>query len=174
MFCPKCSQEQASDDIRFCSRCGFQLNIVKALLGNDRMPTDDASLKVARSFSKRDISIGALLMFLAALVVAALTVGLPPFHSGPILFLTVSWLVLTLLINIKPMYQYFTKPDDAQALGEGGADASAFGTRPNLVSLPESQNLPAEMYFAPVANTADIKTPASVTEETTKLLEKRR
>jgi hypothetical protein len=174
MFCPKCSQEQASDDIRFCSRCGFQLNIVKALLVNDRMPAEDASRKVSRSFSKRDMSIGALLMFLAALVVAALTVGLPPFHSGPILFLMVSWLALTLLINIKPMYQYFTKPDDASALGDGSADMPTFAGMANLASLPESQSVPVDMYFAPVANTADIKTPASVTEETTNLLDKRR
>src|SRR5689334_22117728 len=29
MFCPKCGQEQASESVRFCSRCGFKLNIVE-------------------------------------------------------------------------------------------------------------------------------------------------
>ena len=32
MFCPKCSQQQAADEVRFCSRCGFPLGGVKELL----------------------------------------------------------------------------------------------------------------------------------------------
>ena len=38
MFCPKCSQEQISDETRFCSRGGFQLNVVKALLAEESAP----------------------------------------------------------------------------------------------------------------------------------------
>ena len=26
MFCPRCGQEQASESVRFCSRCGFKLS----------------------------------------------------------------------------------------------------------------------------------------------------
>lgn len=29
MFCPKCGQEQASESVHFCSRCGFKLNTVE-------------------------------------------------------------------------------------------------------------------------------------------------
>jgi hypothetical protein len=35
MFCPKCSQSQTSDEIRYCSRCGFPLGTVAALLSNN-------------------------------------------------------------------------------------------------------------------------------------------
>ena len=35
MFCPKCSQEQISDEIRFCSKCGFSLIDVGEALRND-------------------------------------------------------------------------------------------------------------------------------------------
>lgn len=35
MFCPKCSQLQSSEEMRFCSRCGFQLAGVAMLLEND-------------------------------------------------------------------------------------------------------------------------------------------
>lgn len=70
MFCPKCSrQQQRFDNTRFCSRCGFQLNVVKGLL-----VADDASfsktLKSAapnRSRRKRDMTIGAVLMAFFAL-----------------------------------------------------------------------------------------------------------
>src|SRR5829696_121887 len=64
MFCPKCSQEQASDEIRYCSRCGFQLNVVKALLISDGVPGEEIPRSVSRGFSKRDMSLGALLMFI--------------------------------------------------------------------------------------------------------------
>jgi len=35
MYCPKCSQQQISDNIRYCSRCGFPLNVVVDLLAYD-------------------------------------------------------------------------------------------------------------------------------------------
>jgi len=35
MFCPKCSQAQTSDEMRYCSRCGFPLETVALLLNND-------------------------------------------------------------------------------------------------------------------------------------------
>jgi len=36
MYCPKCSQQQVSDDIRFCPRCGFQLDAVKGLFAENQ------------------------------------------------------------------------------------------------------------------------------------------
>ena len=35
MFCPKCGGEQASDEMRFCSRCGMPLGGVADLLSNE-------------------------------------------------------------------------------------------------------------------------------------------
>ena len=35
MYCPKCSQLQPSDQMRFCSRCGFALSGVAMLVEND-------------------------------------------------------------------------------------------------------------------------------------------
>src|SRR5687768_17180142 len=34
MFCPQCGQQQLSDAVRFCSRCGFQLGGVSGLLAS--------------------------------------------------------------------------------------------------------------------------------------------
>ena len=36
MHCPKCGQEQNSDEIRFCSKCGFDLKGVKELLAPEK------------------------------------------------------------------------------------------------------------------------------------------
>ncbi len=35
MYCPKCSQQQVSEDLRYCSRCGFPLTGVALVLEND-------------------------------------------------------------------------------------------------------------------------------------------
>ena len=35
MYCPRCSQQQLSDEVRFCSRCGFRLVAVSQLHGTD-------------------------------------------------------------------------------------------------------------------------------------------
>ena len=44
MFCPKCSQAQSSDEMRYCSRCGFPLETVTLLLNNDGvLPTQQAN-----------------------------------------------------------------------------------------------------------------------------------
>ena len=35
MFCPRCGQQQISDQTKFCSRCGFQLGLVAEMLDHD-------------------------------------------------------------------------------------------------------------------------------------------
>jgi predicted amidophosphoribosyltransferase len=39
MFCPKCNQQQASDEMRFCARCGFPLSAVADLIAHNGVPT---------------------------------------------------------------------------------------------------------------------------------------
>jgi ribosomal protein L37E len=39
MYCPKCSQQQVSEEVRFCSRCGFSLSAVRELIaGSESAP----------------------------------------------------------------------------------------------------------------------------------------
>ena len=177
MFCPKCSQQQVSDETRFCSRCGFQLNVVKALLVNDSLPqTQDAETqKIDRSLRKRDMTIGAFLMFLLALIVAALTVDMPSSHSARIIILMLAWVALTLLINIKPMFQYFLRGDTSASTTGGFSSSKIVSkiTSKNKNALPEANSIPAEDLVAREVITAQMIKPASVTERTTNLLDKK-
>ena len=34
MFCPRCSQQQVSEETKFCSRCGFPLGLVSEILAH--------------------------------------------------------------------------------------------------------------------------------------------
>lgn len=181
MFCPKCSQQQISDETRFCSRCGFELGVVKALLASDDLPGmhSTATQPPDRSLRKRDLTIGALFMFLAALVVAAITVDMPPSHSGRILALIVVWMALSLLINIVPLLRYFLKGDVSSPTTTSNASSSKLVPGLFTQSTPSAQNpaLPPTQSL-PVTNfvggqrvtTAEVTRPPSVTEQTTNLL----
>jgi hypothetical protein len=175
MFCPKCSQEQVSDETRFCSRCGFQLNIVKALLTNDDFPPSTEIQKPDRRLRKRDLTIGAAIMFVFAFIAAAITVDMPPSHSARIILLSIAWLVLTLLINIKPIIQYFVR-GEVSAEGRESLDSN-FKTQTGLPNgfqnpaLPGARSIPADLMM-PTANTAEMAQPLSITEPTTNLLNK--
>ena len=35
IHCPKCGQQQTSNEIRYCSRCGFLLTGVSEIVAND-------------------------------------------------------------------------------------------------------------------------------------------
>ena len=174
MFCPKCSQQQVSDETRFCSRCGFQLNVVKALLTEENQASGEAIAKPDRSLRKRDMTIGAAIMFFFALVAAAITVDMPASHSARIVLLVVAWLILSLLLNIKPIIQYFLRADNSAPAED---DFSVSKTISKLAArgknaLPEARSIPATDFAMPAVNTAEMVKPPSVTERTTNLLDK--
>jgi hypothetical protein len=62
MFCPKCSEAQVSDDVRFCKRCGLPLEAVHELIANEAVTESEGSLP------QRYISIGAALMFIGSAI----------------------------------------------------------------------------------------------------------
>ena len=180
MFCPRCNQEQISESVRYCSRCGLPLEGVRAALASDGLAEDPAAAPPTpdRSLRKRDLTIGAMLMFLCALVAAALTVDMPPSHSARIVLLVVAWLGLSLLINLGPLFRYF--------FGGGSATPSAEGLMTKrgrqTLTRPDEQNHPPALSpasFVPAsslpgvrdAKTAEVAAPPSVTDQTTRLLD---
>ena len=80
MFCPRCSHSQDTDQLRFCSRCGFGLEPVKELIQRE---DSDKAKSPSKEFPirQKDISIGAGLMFAGGVV--AVVWGLV-ISSGPI------------------------------------------------------------------------------------------
>lgn len=175
MFCPKCSQQQISDETSFCSRCGFQLNVVKAIIASDSLEQSGEPPAPDRSLRKRDMTIGAAIMFVFAFIAAAITVDMPSSHSARILLLIVAWLILSLLINIKPMIQYFLRADNSAAKTDDfsvSKTVSAFASR-NKKALPDAHSVPAADFVMPGAKTAEMIQPPSITEPTTNLLDKR-
>lgn len=81
MYCPRCSQEQTSEAVRFCSRCGFRLGAVRALLadgGADEESAPAGTTPASPPPRQRDVNFGAGLMFVgSALMVPFLASRLP-------------------------------------------------------------------------------------------------
>lgn len=167
MFCPNCGQQQVSGETRFCSRCGFQLGVVKAVLAAGEAAGEVAVVRVNDPARRnKDLTLGVALMFAFALLVAAITVELPPGNSNRIINLVVAWLILTLLVNLRPLLRYFL----------GGADAAGakveeakLGRAPGDAALPPARSVPAAGPAGRQFATGEVA-PPSVTERTTNLL----
>jgi len=71
MYCPRCGHQPVSNELRFCSYCGFKLGVVKASLA-DEAETNASTSSTADNVSTRprhrNINIGVILMFLGSLL----------------------------------------------------------------------------------------------------------
>src|SRR5437764_13921441 len=83
MFCPRCGQQQATDSMRFCSRCGFAMEGTMHVLAHGgtlpvyQGPAGEKTISARR----RGVKQGALLMLIGVLVVPILGIMLG-FASG--------------------------------------------------------------------------------------------
>src|SRR5690242_9868325 len=76
MYCPRCGQQQATDSMRFCSRCGLTMEGTMHVLAHGGMlpilPPDDAEKK--RSPRAKGVMQGFILFLLGILVVPILAI----------------------------------------------------------------------------------------------------
>ena len=179
MYCPQCGQQQASGIVRFCSRCGFPLDGVIQLLGNGGMlpvyhsPDEPVPISPRRKGVKQG---GVLLLSGAVLV--------------PILGVLSSWnnsAFLEILLALTAIVCFMGGPLRMlyAALFEEGAPNRMRMYGPPAISAPQPQQFgpprQAPSLPPPAArstsgwrrpNTAELANPPSVTENTTRLLDK--
>ena len=168
MFCPQCSQEQVAEEMRFCSRCGFPLTIVSQLVrSGGALAGFDTEGKPQLSPRQRGVRKGVLMLIISAVLIPIVTVMTRIKDDFFVLFLPVMMVFVYGLARL--LYAYLleqgTSPrhessSAAKAKQFAGAPASAF---------PTGQNIPITNWKQPV-NTSEMAQPASVTDNTTKLL----
>jgi hypothetical protein len=182
MFCPQCGQKQLSNEVRFCSACGFPLNVVTGLLATGgTMPAITTVPAGPRKLSPRQKGIrqGAMLMLSALFIVPLVgiigvaLIGLPGEIAG---VAAVTCLMGGLLRILYALLLEEKEAPDAQA---GYAQTytppppvPAYMNPPAHVSaLPPAQSTPASAYSPPRrVNTGELLQRPSVTENTTRLL----
>jgi hypothetical protein len=184
MFCPQCGQRQAANDVRFCSSCGFQLNVVSDLLTTGGVLTGRAVAPAGpRKLSPRSKGMrqGAMLMLSTMLIVPLVALifygllGLP----GEVVGITAISCFAGGLLRII----YAALFEDKYAADEPPAPyAPAYAPPPAVPSfmnppargaaLPPPSSTPAPTYQPPRrVNTGEVmQRPPSVTENTTRLL----
>jgi len=168
MFCPKCGQ-QSSDEVRFCPRCGLQLAGLPAYIaGNDLMAyRPDPAHQVELTAKKLGTRRGAKLMFFS-FVLFPIFFGFCFLVDGPAPLVV----PLTLFLAGFVMLVYARIFGDELIPIRGRASNRDLGAGADRPALGAPQFTPAPLFNQPRADTAEIYRPPSVTENTTRLLDK--
>ncbi len=180
MHCPKCGQQQITDQTRFCSKCGFLLTGVAALVSNDgQLPSIGGTSQKTAAISprRRGVYKGLfffLISFLVVPMIAMISIAaqIEPFAVfAAVIIFTVGALLRA---------AYALMFESPVPIGVGGAVPADLVLPPGSDSghsLTEGQQVQANVYSPPTTgiwrDTNDLApTPGSVTDSTTKLLER--
>jgi hypothetical protein len=177
MFCPQCGQQQTSDAARFCSRCGFQLAAVSGLLATGGAAPEVAfeAVPAPETPRRKGARLGGKLMLSGLFMIIALAILSELLHVdediallGVLVLIAGFFRLLYALIFEDGPYRrslqrqpVYTPPVQLNAPREVSA-------------LPPQQAQPARGYVPPRADTAELTYRPSVTEGTTRLLERER
>ena len=169
MYCPNCGQQQISDEMRFCSRCGLALSGLAEWLASGRLSAkreDDAQV-VAPSPRRKGIRRAAKLMFFSAVlfpVFLMISIGIG--DGGPMIIPIVIFFVALVLMLYARLFSDKTAPVNIQA-----AQTSALNSTSARGSLPPAANNPLPDFGRQQVRTNELAQPPSVTENTTRLLD---
>jgi hypothetical protein len=179
MHCPSCGQQQISNETKFCSRCGLPLGVVSEVLihGGYLPQLAELNKKKKSLFTRRNALGFSLVWCLFFLLIMSPFWGIVGVEAlagvsaiigifGGLIMMISALIFLPKERFIYPMHQNAFAPPQGQYDLQGQQGYSA---------LPPQQSQPASVYAAPQTgswrDTNDLQ-PTSVTEGTTKLLEK--
>jgi hypothetical protein len=182
MFCPDCGQQQVSEDIRFCSRCGLPLSIVAAVAANGGMLPESGSKKPFLN-RRTGMAIGVvwILFFLVILTPVAKILLKEP-EDYVVLTMVFGFFIGALMVIGSGLFLP-REPRERRSdfPGDEMRGPRRFGDRHERGSLSPARSVPVEI--AQGAMTSRWKTndllknagagaPPSVTDHTTRLLHK--
>jgi len=177
MYCPRCSQHQVSEETKFCSRCGFPLGLVSEILAHGGFLPQLAELYKSKKWLTRKNGVVFsfmwtifFLLFLASLWGIADVPELAGASAVIGIFGGLMLLIASLVFLKSGSNDAFPASELPNANVNNLYEAKGRG-------LPPQQSQPAQSY-APPANswkapdTGEFSRPRSVTEGTTKFLDK--
>ena len=168
MYCPQCSQEQVTEEMRFCSRCGFPLAVVSQLVsGGGALVGFDTEGKRQLSPRQKGIRWGALLMIISGVLVPIVALLTAMKSDLAVLFIPVLLVFFAGLARL--LHGYLLAPTTPKDNRRALTPATPHLPGAQAAALPPGQNIPITTWRQPV-NTAEMAHPPSVTENTTRLL----
>jgi hypothetical protein len=182
MHCPRCGQQQISDQTKFCSRCGFQLGLVGELLENGGFLPQLAELHKGKSplFSRKNGVIFSILWFIFWVMMMPAFFGIAGADEVVAvsavfgLFSTMMLMIISFAFLKRAPKGYEVIP---YQMPQTAAVPSSLQGNASAASLPPQQSQPVSSYMPPegswrAPDTGDLVRPGSVIEGTTKLLKK--
>jgi len=169
MYCPKCGQQQISEEMRFCSRCGLALTGLAEWLAGGAPPIQVFSTPTVSTLSPRSKQMrrAGKLMFLSGVsfpVFLAFSLiideGAPMIFPFIILFIAIAWMLYARLF-----------------LDKTPTGPTAVAQQPELRPMSQASSLPPVSagsmtgFDGRRARTNELAQPPSVTENTTRLLD---
>jgi len=178
MYCPKCGQQQISDEMRFCSRCGIPLSGLAEWMAGGALPARPAAETQSDALSPRRKGIrraAKLMFFSAVLIPVFLVISLVVDEGGPIIFPVVLFFVALVMMLYARLFSDKNPPlstalNSPAALKSQAAQTSVLGSNPVRSALPQA-NIPIVSTNRQQVRTNELAQPPSVTENTTKLLD---
>jgi hypothetical protein len=158
MFCPQCGNQQVSNDMRFCSRCGLSLDLVTGLLSN----SVNALQREKREITGIGLMMATVLMLLNFIIVFG-TVVLPHLANPVFLWIWVSFVIASLIVGGFGLAN----------LIRGGFFKRLKERERRLLLIKDRQMLPDEVKSSSfnVEGMPHLAEPVSVTETTTRKLD---
>jgi len=173
MFCPQCSQRQISEEMRFCSGCGFPLEGVSQLVANAgvRLPTVSGD---RNELSPRQKGVRKAAIFLILSAVLTPLVGMMTALNDDFFVLSVPVLVVFVFGLARLLYALLlenSRPKNDLSLTSAAARENQLRFQ-GRSGLPAAQGVPIpnSATWRQPANTSEMARPFSVTDNTTKLL----
>jgi endogenous inhibitor of DNA gyrase (YacG/DUF329 family) len=165
MYCPNCGQQQISEEMRFCSRCGLALSGLAEWLAGGRVPAKQVDDKQVTALSPRRKGMrrAAKVMFFSAVlfpIFLAMSIGVN--DGGPMAIPFIVFFVGLVLMLYARLFSDKTAPAPKQV---------AQTSTTTRGSLPPAANIPMPDFGRQQVRTNELAQPPSVTENTTRLLD---
>lgn len=168
MYCPRCSQQQLPDDVRFCTRCGFHLAAVSHLLRTEGIA--DIQPKERLPLIKRqELRKGAKLIFLSLLSVVPsfiLAGMIDPLRIPLAVPFIIAVPFITFLVGLVQIFYYFFFGESILPIKTQN-QLFAFNENPHQLNYQPGQSSPFETRSF---DTTEFVQPPSITETTANLI----
>lgn len=178
MYCPRCGQQQVSEETKFCSRCGFLMTGLDEVVFNGGLNQHLETTGVKPITPRRKGLKQGGGLFLAGIFIVSILAVLQEMFRFSEDIVALAAVIFFLGGIVRMVYALFESGNPAEKTLEEKVMQTAqklLNKKPQVNALPPQQSIPASGYVPPNQgnwrDTNDL-TPTSVTDNTTKLLKK--
>lgn len=186
MFCPNCGQQQASNQMKFCSKCGFPLGLVSEVLANGGFLPQLAELNYkSKRLTRRNVFFFGLIWFLifTLILIPITAIVFGDDRAGEVIIPFVAiigtmggllMMIFSLFFSSKAKNNAELTPQKQNFIPQNQINPGGMNTA--LPPQPANFTPTDAAYSPPLGGWREAKTgelvPPSITEGTTRLLER--